>query len=193
MVFLFTKRSVNMNLIKWITLRFLQLYFDNSRLSGPWFEEALSGYKWAIQAIWTRNILKLGRRYPYPVHLTCYVSNPSNLIFANSELHNLQSRGTYYQCLNGKIFLGKGVYIAPNVGLITQNHKLGSLTEHDEPEDIIIGDHCWIGMNSIILPGVTLGRGVTVAAGSIVTKSFHQNDIVIAGNPARIIKENSNG
>ncbi|EOJ3081127.1 DapH/DapD/GlmU-related protein, partial [Acinetobacter baumannii] len=52
-----------------------------------------------------------------------------------------------------------------------------------------IGDKCWIGMNSVILPGVVLGNGTIVAAGAVVTKSFKQGNIVIAGVPAKIIKE----
>ncbi|WP_209309647.1 DapH/DapD/GlmU-related protein [Tamlana crocina] len=48
-----------------------------------------------------------------------------------------------------------------------------------------------IGGNSTICPGVTLGNNVVVGAGSVVTKSF-PNDVVIAGNPAKIIKSIDN-
>lgn len=53
---------------------------------------------------------------------------------------------------------------------------------------IIIGDNFWAGGGVTILPGVTLGDNVVVGAGSVVTKSYGDN-IVLAGNPARIIKE----
>ncbi len=53
---------------------------------------------------------------------------------------------------------------------------------------IVIGDDCFIGMNSIILKGTTLGNNVIVGAGSVVHGSF-PNNCVIAGNPAKIIKE----
>ncbi len=49
-----------------------------------------------------------------------------------------------------------------------------------------IGDNCFLGMNAIIMPGVTLGNNVIVGAGSVVTKSF-PDDVVIAGNPAKVI------
>ncbi|WP_368253629.1 DapH/DapD/GlmU-related protein, partial [Clostridium paraputrificum] len=59
-------------------------------------------------------------------------------------------------------------------------------TELGKP--ITIGDNCWIGGSATIVPGVTLGNNVVVAAGAVVTKSFGDN-VVIGGNPAKIIKE----
>ena len=53
---------------------------------------------------------------------------------------------------------------------------------------VTIGDNCWIGGSATIVPGVTLGNNVVVAAGAVVTKSFGDN-VVIGGNPAKIIKE----
>ena len=53
---------------------------------------------------------------------------------------------------------------------------------------IVIDDYAWIATNSIILPGVTIGKGAVVGAGSVVTKSVPPYQVV-AGNPARIVKE----
>ena len=52
-----------------------------------------------------------------------------------------------------------------------------------------IGNQCFIGMNSIILPGVKIGNNVIVGAGAVVTKDIPSNTIV-AGNPAKVLKEN---
>ena len=53
---------------------------------------------------------------------------------------------------------------------------------------ITIGDNFWAGGGVIVLPGVTLGNNVVVGAGAVITKSFGGN-VVLAGNPARVIKE----
>ena len=54
---------------------------------------------------------------------------------------------------------------------------------------IIIGENVWIGCRALILKGVTIGDGAVVAAGAVVTKNVPAN-CVVAGNPAKIIKEN---
>lgn len=53
--------------------------------------------------------------------------------------------------------------------------------------EICIGNNCFIGAGSILLPGVFLGDNIVVAAGSVVTKSFFESNIIIGGNPAKII------
>ena len=54
-------------------------------------------------------------------------------------------------------------------------------------KDVVIGNHVWLGENSIILKGVTIGDGSIVAAGSVVTKDVPERAIV-AGNPAKVIR-----
>lgn len=53
---------------------------------------------------------------------------------------------------------------------------------------VIINDNVWIGMNAIILPGVTIGKGAVIAAGSVVTKDVPPYSLV-GGNPAKIIRQ----
>lgn len=130
------------------------------------------------------------RWIPWPVSHRNMVDNYDNLIFDPDDLNNFQNSGCYYQCNYGaKIILGKGTWIAPNVGIITANHDVKNLDEHMTAKDVILGKDCWIGMNSVILPGVVLGDRTVVGAGSVVTKSFTEGHYVIAGNPARILKQ----
>ena len=56
-----------------------------------------------------------------------------------------------------------------------------------ESAPVVIGDNVWIGMNAVVLKGVTIGDNSVIAAGAVVTKSFDANSLV-AGNPARLIR-----
>lgn len=167
----------------------LSFFYEKKYLSGQHFESGLSGFLWAFKSIWIKNILRLAQPHPWPTALTCHLSNSENISFHPDDLNNFQSPGTYFQNFNGFIHIGRGTYIAPNVGLITVNHKSGDLASHEEGEDIVIGEKCWIGMNSVILPGVELGSGTVVAAGAVVTKSFLEGNKILAGVPAKIIKD----
>lgn len=58
------------------------------------------------------------------------------------------------------------------------------------PHSVMIGNHCWIGFNSIILKDSSLSNDVIVGANSIVTKGIEESNVIIAGNPATIKKRN---
>ncbi|MHC5269490.1 chorismate mutase [Enterococcus sp. LJL98] len=88
------------------------------------------------------------------------------------------------------ITFGDHCMLAPNVQIYTASHPLEPAARKSGLEDgapVTIGHNAWIGGGSIILPGVTLGDNVVVGAGSVVTKSFPDN-VVLAGNPARVIR-----
>lgn len=95
--------------------------------------------------------------------------------------------GCYIQGTNG-IVIGDYTQIAAGVKLISANHALTDNRAHRRAEPIRIGAYCWLGANSVILPGVQLGPYTVVGAGSIVTKSFPDGYCVIAGNPAKVIR-----
>ena len=88
--------------------------------------------------------------------------------------------------------IGKNVFLAPGVHIYTATHPLDaeercSGAEYGKP--VTIGDNVWLGGRSVIAPGVTIGNNVVVAAGAVVVKDVPDN-VVVGGNPAKIIKEN---
>ena len=121
----------------------------------------------------------------WPVHRNSEVTHPNNIYVGINS--NPGTRPGCYLQGNGGIWIGNYVHFASNIGIISANHCIYNQTQHDKRR-VIIKDYCWIGMNSVILPGVTLGERTIVGAGSIVTKSFPDGYCVIAGNPANLIK-----
>ena len=84
------------------------------------------------------------------------------------------------------VHLGDRTFVGPNCAFLTSTHELGSSVRRagkTETKPIFIGDGCWIGAGSIILPGVSIGAGTVIAAGSVVTRDCDA-DSLYAGNPA---------
>lgn len=167
----------------------LSIFYDKKYLTGRWFIDNTKGWKWCWKNIFMQKIIGYNRSVPWPVSHRIEITKPQNIHFDVNDINNFQHFGCYFQGYFEEIIIGKGTYIAPNVGLITANHDLSDLSKHLEGKKITIGRNCWIGMNCVILPGVKLGNNTIVGAGSIVTKSFPIGNCVIAGNPAKIIKE----
>lgn len=98
-----------------------------------------------------------------------------------------------YNCVildMGEVRIGDNCMLGPNVGIYTAGHSIEPLDRNKSGYTIPIkiGNDVWVGGNCVILAGVTIGDNSVVAAGSIVTKDVPKNTVV-AGNPARIIKE----
>ena len=87
--------------------------------------------------------------------------------------------------------IGRNCLIAANVSLLDSDGHGVSLADRGKAnpisEPIVIEDNVWIGANTIVLKGVTIGRGAIVAAGSVVTRDVAPMTLV-GGNPARTIK-----
>ena len=88
------------------------------------------------------------------------------------------------------ITIGDDVQIGPNVQLLTPTHPLDAglrRAKWEAAEPIVIEANVWIGGGAIVLPGVTVGKDAVVGAGAVVTKDVPPN-VVVAGNPARVIR-----
>lgn len=93
-----------------------------------------------------------------------------------------------FNAKEAEIVIGDNVAVGPNVTLLAAGHDHSKLELPDTGARIMINNHCWIGGNSIILPGVELGEGCVIGAGSVVTKSIPPYSIA-AGNPAKVISK----
>ena len=92
----------------------------------------------------------------------------------------------------GGLTIGDGTIFGPRVMLYTANHITDDL-DHSmadqgwKTQPVHIGKNCWFGMGVLILPGVTIGDGAIVGAGSVVTKDLEPMSVSV-GNPAKTIK-----
>lgn len=167
-----------------------KIYVQSKHFKGKYFGLKAPGWKWATADAFARIFLGKNNGIRFPVSPNIMISDWKSIRFHPDDLNNFQGVGNYYQCFEGGlIHIGKGSYIAPNVGMITSNHDVTDLDKHTQGKSIHLGQSCWIGMNSVILPGVILGDNTVVGAGSIVTKSFPEGHCVIVGNPAKKIKD----
>ena len=173
-----------------VTLAVGRLFFDRYYLDSKWFYESSFGCRWIWRSIRHQIIGKENRHISWPVSHQITINGPKeNIVFSPESIDDFQGKGIYYQCEKAKIVIGKGTLIANNVGIITANHDPTNIDRHLDGEDVIIGENCWIGINSVLLPGVHLGDCTIVGAGSVVTKSFPEGNCVVVGNPARKLRD----
>ncbi|MCB9526553.1 MAG: acyltransferase [Myxococcales bacterium] len=100
-------------------------------------------------------------------------------------------QGCFFHAAGG-ITVGDRVGVGPFVKILTSFHgeagrAVPILDSPLEFAPVVVGDDCDLGVGSLLLPGVTLGRGVQVGAGAVVTKDV-PDFAVVAGNPARILR-----
>ncbi|WP_306601915.1 acyltransferase [Geothrix sp. 21YS21S-2] len=98
-----------------------------------------------------------------------------------------------HACLS--VTIGDHCLIAANCQIIDSSGHLLSFPDvenrintRSDPKPVVIEDHVWIGAGSVILPGVTIGRGSVLAAGSVVVKDIPPM-VVAGGNPAKVIRD----
>ena len=92
---------------------------------------------------------------------------------------------------NLSIQVGEDCMFSSNIHVWTQDwHHIYDLDGNliNESKSVIIKNHVWIGYDSKILKGVTIGSNNIIGTGAIVTKSYEEENVVIVGNPARIVK-----
>lgn len=109
-----------------------------------------------------------------------------NLKFGRFDFFN---HGTYFMD-NGTITFGDHVFVGPYCGFYTSTHPMDYTSRNKGLEKalpITIGDNCWLGANVSVMPGVHIGNGCVIAAGSVVTHDIPENSMA-AGVPAVVKK-----
>lgn len=116
-----------------------------------------------------------------------FIQHPENIHLENNVAIN---RNCTFLA-HADISIGENTMIGPNVVILTVDHdyRVEGIETHTAHKlsPVVIGRNVWVGANAVLLPGITIGDGAIVAAGSVVTGDVGENSIV-GGNPARFIK-----
>jgi acetyltransferase-like isoleucine patch superfamily enzyme len=136
---------------------------------------------WAL-----KNLLKINIGKETSVNYGVFITGSEYGCLISIGNNSVINRFVY---LDGRFNLkiGNNVNISHYSKIQTLTHDIDSETFEGKPGDISIEDDVWIGVAAIILPGVTIGKGAVVGAGTVVTKDVPAY-AVVAGCPARIIK-----
>lgn len=129
-----------------------------------------------------------------------YVGKYGTFSYENIQIGDNSSIGQYanFVSTRARIIIGNHVMFGPHVTIVTGDHRIdirgrfmNTITDDEKlPENdqnVVIKDDVWIGANTIILKGVTIGTGCVIAAGSVITKNANAYGIY-GGNPAKLIK-----
>ena len=97
--------------------------------------------------------------------------------------------------IQGEVAIGDYVMMGPRCIIYTRNHEFSNIDipmvmqGFSDAKPVTIADNVWIGARVTILPGVKIGEGSVIGAGSVVTKNIPDN-VIAAGSPCRVIRRN---
>lgn len=123
----------------------------------------------------------------------CYIEPP---LHANWGIHTHLGKNVYANFNltlvdDTHIYIGDFVMIGPNVTIATAGHPINPVLRKKVAQfniPVKSGNNVWIGANSVILPGISIGENSVIGAGSIVTKNIPDN-VVAVGNPCCVLRE----
>ena len=134
-----------------------------------------------------RRVFRQNAKVPWAVHHTATIHHPQGLSKGKGTYPG-DSPGVYINANNG-VYIGDYTNLGPNVGIVSSNHDFVNNDQYVAAAPIHIGRYCWLGMGAVVLPGVRLGDFTIVGANAVVTRSFEEGYCVLAGNPARVIRQ----
>lgn len=136
------------------------------------------------------NYIKLGRRV-YAKGVEFHIEDSNNQLLIGD--HTSFNGYSHLALTEGKkIEIGKDCMFSSNVMIRTgDSHSIIEVESRkriNEAMDVVIGEHVWLGNQVILLKGADIGANSLVGSGAVVTSRFEERNIIIAGNPAKIIK-----
>lgn len=158
------------------------------RLFYPHFKAKSYINSTLLKFVLWQKILGINRKTPWPVHFTSKVICSEKIQNDNGFRAPGYAIGCYIDGRNG-IIIESGSIVGPKVSIISQNHNKSDYSRFDASNPIIIRKNSWLACGCTILAGVELGEHTIVAAGAVVTKSFLEGNCILAGNPAKKIKD----
>lgn len=180
-------------------LRFFAYFFSN-RLNVPMLRLLCAAYR---THSWLRrcSIVDAGKNNVITIGHNCrlsglrfYMTGDNNAIrLGNNVCVNASKQQPTFlnACLSTSIRIDDDCLLSNSVEIHTLDyHPIfdNRSVPINPPQDVHLGQHCWIGLRALILKGVDLSDNTIVGAGSVVTRSVDQPFVIIAGNPARIVK-----
>ena len=160
------------NLIYKLSGAFLYYFYNHCVTNIPVYK---------IRHLYLKNILQIKISNSASIHMGCFFTGNKISVGDNSVIN----RNCYLDGREG-IQIGANISISPECYILSLSHQVNDEHFSTIGKKVVIEDYCWVGVRGIVLPGVHLSKGCVVGAGSVVTKSFKENQI-IAGSPAKII------
>ena len=178
------KKKMDYLLFGWIVNLFYPQYYR-----PKYSDYVYSNYKIFFRYLIPQKIFRINGSVPWPVHFTSSVLGAEN-IKKGIMVDPGDNPGIYMQAKNG-IIIGSNVGFGAGCKIISANHSHENHSKHDFCRPIEIGNHVFVGANSVILPGVKIGNNVVIGAGSVVPKDIPSNSIAV-GNPCKVIMKKDN-
>ena len=126
--------------------------------------------------------------------LTLWIEDDNNEILIKKK--TMICGETKLCCMEGsKIYIGEECMFSDHIHFRTSDsHSILDCNGKriNNPEDIIVHDHVWVGYHVTVLKGAEINKNTIVGANTVVTKKFKESECALAGNPARVVKRNIN-
>ena len=190
--------KISNRLLSWLAHPHVRLLFA---LNGIRWGQGWRFYGLPIIQKHRRSTMRFGSNFSLRSSLRSNPLGPNHPVFLCTwQAGAVLETGSYFAmtggsiCVAERIIIGDRVNIGANTSILdTDFHPLDPETRRLHPQDantkpVTIEDDVFIGMNCLILKGVTIGCGSVIGAGSVVTSNIPSH-VIVAGNPARIIRE----